>query len=200
MRDNVKTGIGYAERDAARLARISAEKIELESVYKLMGWSRENYVKGRMDDLDIMAGVALNYMFGGTGKDGDVEDIKASDYAKKAISNFFCKVLGFEIENIYQVTENITGFSSFRVGPGNTIIFGFKNFEVEISVVKNLEIISNMLFGYCFSWLEKIYEYCTDDSAKIPDRRDLMECNTKILDEVLEIVENPDPIVYRDKK
>ncbi|MCR5404495.1 MAG: hypothetical protein K6E91_11865 [Butyrivibrio sp.] len=200
MRDNVKTGIGYAERDAARLARISAEKIELESVYKLMGWSRENYVKGRMDDLDIMAGVALNFMFGGTGNDGDVDDIKASDYAKKALSNFFCKVLGFEIEKIYQVTENITGFSSFRVGPGNTIIFGFKNFEVEISVVKNLEIISNMFFGYCFSWLEKIYEYCTDDSAKVPDARDIMECNTKILDEVLEIVENPEPIVYRDKK
>ena len=60
--------------------------------------------------------------------------------------------------------------------------------------------IIELVFGYCFSWMEKIYEYCTDDSAKAPDARDIMECNTKILDEVLEIVENPEPIVYRDKK
>ena len=114
------------------------------------------------------------------------------------IKEFFCDKLGLEVEGLYETSEDIIGLSSVRI-KGFSIVIGFKGYEVEINIAKNIKVIFEFLYNYSFSWMEEIYKYCTSDNVKIPDKRELMEYNTKILDETLEIVENPQPIIYRDK-
>ena len=198
IRSQIKKGIGYPEYYLAKNAKEIASKMEYETLTKFIDAASENFVNMRSEDVDIALGVVLNYVMGGMEGEGDVETLKASEYVKKMLQNFFVEKWGLEIEGLYETSEEIIGLSSFRLNGGNVII-GFKGYEVEISIAKNISVMIDLIFGYCFSWMEKIYEYCVDDNATAPDARDIMECNTKILDEVVEIVEDPKPIVYRYK-
>ena len=198
IRSNIKNGIGYVEYEMAKNARSVAIQMEQETMTKFLDAASDKFGELKAEDADIALGTVLNYVFGGTSDEGEVETLKASEYIEKQLQNFFVEKLGLKVEGLYKTSEDIIGLSSFRI-KGTSVIIGFKEYEVEIDIAKNMNAILELVFGYCFSWMEKIYEYCTDDSAKAPDARDIMECNTKILDEVLEIVENPEPIVYRDK-
>ena len=198
IRSQINNGIGYAEYALAKNAKSVARGMEFETMTKFLGAASEKYGDMRAKDVDIALGIVLNYVFGGTSDEGEVETLKASEYIEKQLQKFFVEKLGLKVEGLYKTSEDIIGLSSFRI-KGTSVIIGFKEYEVEIDIAKNMNAILELVFGYCFSWMEKIYQYCTDDSAKAPDARDIMECNTKILDEVLEIVENPEPIVYRDK-
>lgn len=200
IRSQIKKGIGYTEYALAKNAKELAYKMEYDSMTKFMWEASEKFGEERATALDVTLGTVLNYVFGGTDEDGDkVETLKASEYIEKRLQNLFVKKLGLKVEGLYKTSEEIIGLCSVKI-KGTSVIIGFTGYEVEIDIAKNMNAIIELVFGYCFSWMEKIYEYCTDDSAKAPDARDIMECNTKILDEVLEIVENPEPIVYRDKK
>jgi hypothetical protein len=198
IRSQIHKGIGYAEYNLAKNAKNVAYKMQYDSMTKFLSEGAENFGKIKTEDVDIALGTVLNYVFGGTSNEGEVETLKASEYIEKQLQSFFVDMLGLKIEGLYETSEDIIGLSSFKI-KGTSVIIGFKEYEVEIDIAKNMNAILELVFGYCFSWMEKIYQYCTDDNAKVPDARDIMECNTQILDEVLEIVQNPEPIVYRDK-
>ena len=48
--------------------------------------------------------------------------------------------------------------------------------------------------------MDKIYQYCTKDTSSLPDARDFMEYNEDILDETLQMVENPEPVKFTIKQ
>ncbi|MBP3198278.1 MAG: hypothetical protein J6N21_14915, partial [Butyrivibrio sp.] len=198
IKSQIKNGIGYAEYQLAKNAKSVATEMQQNAMTKFLDMSSEKFAEDTMATLDIGVGFVLNYFLRGTTEEGDVENLKASELVMDTIKEFFCDKLGLEVEGLYETSEDIIGLSSVRI-KGFSIVIGFKGYEVEINIAKNIKVIFEFLYNYSFSWMEEIYKYCTSDNVKIPDKRELMEYNTKILDETLEIVENPQPIIYRDK-
>jgi hypothetical protein len=163
---------------------------------EFLGKRSEKVYKASLEGIDASVGFVLNCFFRQFDPEMDeIENLKATDLLWK----LFKDVLGLTVERISEIPTKITGIVDVRF-QGTNLVFVFDGYEVEINVWQNSKAILYIFFTYTFLLMDKIYQYCTKDTSSLPDARDFMEYNEDILDETLQMVENPEPVKFTIKQ
>ncbi|WP_022767432.1 hypothetical protein [Butyrivibrio sp. NC2007] len=191
IRSQIEGGIGYTEYALAKTSKEFAQDNAKKAMEMFLYYTDETTADAITKVANISLAAICNYFLYGVLEE-DPEDADAlggslEDITVEAITKLLA-LLGLKPENVYKVAQLTNGVSSVKVDLTSITVVWF-GYSIKIDIVKNLKALFEMLYNFCFYWMNAIFNDPGPDPSTFPDYRDRLDDNLEILDDTLRKLE-----------